>query len=35
MPPGANGLGGPAYVRWKAEQRHTRALANLEASIRS
>ena len=27
MPPGANGLSGPDYVRWKAEQRwHKRAL---------
>ena len=33
MPPGANGLSGPAYVRWKAEQRHKRALNRLEASI--
>ena len=33
MPPGANGLTGPAYVRWKAEQRWKRALARLDASL--
>ena len=33
MPPGANGLSGPAYVRWKADQRWKRALADLEASV--
>ena len=33
MPPGANGLSGPAYVRWKAAQRWKRAVARLEESI--
>ena len=33
MPPGANGLSGPAYVRWKAAERWKRAVARLDASI--
>ena len=33
VPPGANGLTGPAYVRWKAAQRWKRAVARLEESI--
>ena len=33
MPPGANGLCGPAYVRWKAEQRWKRSVARLGESI--
>ena len=33
MPPGANGLTGPAYCRWKAEQRWKRAVAKLGQPI--